>query len=119
MKPIRYGASWKSNAGLNANVAQEVIAPGANARGIVLWRAGAYFASGTNTNGGLLAKASVPANIVDGEVLAIIAAGFGVSGAWMTMLELKSSIFIRPGLGLYFIGDQGSNGSRYVLYDLL
>lgn len=122
MKPIKYGSSWKSNANGTMNVAQEVVSPAANARGMYVWRAGFFSQKTSGTvRCALIAKAGVPTSNMDGDVIlgietwgAVASSNYAVAG------KLERPVFIPAGKGLYFIGDDTEvQSQKHVLYDLL
>lgn len=120
MKPIKYGASWKSNASIAANTAQEIIAAAANVRGLYIWGASSISISSGSPVSSFIAKASAPTTIVDGDVLPLGAVYVPYGGASTETLSLDRPIFIPAGKGLYFItaAAQGT-ALRSVIYDLL
>lgn len=122
MKPIRYGASWKSNVSATANVAQEIVSAADNARGIIVHSASFSSVSSSTHSAVFIVKNSAPVSVIDGDVLL---QGQGVvnnSNYDVQVAKLENSIFIRQGVGLYFISSTGESASvclKSVLYDLL
>lgn len=109
------------NAQLVANTAQIVIPAANNVNGAIVWAAEA--ADQLNPVGCLvlIAKATAPANIIDGEVIATSAA-FPISTVVYTHLKTAGPVRLAPGLGLWFIASTaGSVASavRFVRYTLL
>lgn len=120
-KPIKYGSAWKSNAVQAANTAVEVFSAAANARGAIIWLASlcSHNSAGWSVPV-MIAKAGVPANVTDGDVL--LAGPLAVLGtsSYTAHAKLERSVFVPAGRGLYFINTTADNaGLRHVIYDLL
>lgn len=105
-----------------ANTAVIVFSPAANVRGAIIWSA--HHADNHGAGGAiatLVAKASAPATILDGEVIAMSEnAATGTAPA--TNISMREPQRIAPGLGLYFLVNQASAGAstaRAVRYTLL
>lgn len=99
--------SWTSAAALTANTAIQIVSPGSNGNGLVLLQASACLWSGGISSQALIAKATAPTTVVDGEVLFQIA---GASGAYANLAVPQ---YIAAGLGLYYISlnDYAANAS--------
>jgi len=122
--PVRYGASFASTGQLSSGAAQEVVAPAANTKGITVWMA-EYIHIGTGTPGwpSLLAKASAPTTVIDGDVLPMAATVF--ENPSLTILgacgNLVRPVFIPAGKGLYWrtmANETNSQVKRSVLYTI-
>lgn len=115
---IRYAVSYKLNTAGAANAAVQIFAPAANTAGAVLWAASLVTSAGAAVAASILAKASAPASVIDGDVyLCAAAAAANVAAA----AELQNPVFIPAGLGLYHINDVLETGKPFkrALYTLL
>jgi len=114
-------ASSSQNAVLAANTAVNVFTAAANVNGAVIWTAGA-----TDQTGGagllvLIAKATAPGSVVDGELLAI-AQVTPISTVNYLHLQKEQPTRLAAGLGLWWIGSLAGTSSsclRSVRYSLL
>lgn len=121
MKPIKYGASWKSIAALGAGSYVEVVPPAVNQRGMCVIGASCIgIGSGAvYVNATLLAKESAPTGFIDGDVLA--SAGYAGPGS-ISVSVMDKAVFVPPGKGLYWAvrgGEASNDVLRTVLYSLL
>lgn len=121
----QYGASFKSTAVMTANVAEKIVDPAANVNGLIVWSASfSERQTSQASSSAILAKASAPTNVVDGDVIvgseSIITAGslnFTCNNG-----RLPNAIRVPAGKGLYYItgaNQDGSHNARSVLYTLL
>ena len=120
-KPIKYGASWKSEALVAANVAVEVFSAALNARGAVVYGVDvcSYSSVGWSVPS-LIAKETAPVGVVDGDVLVVGGLLTSVTGGYSSVGKLDRPVFIKPGKGLYFISKMAEVGTiMRVIYDLL
>jgi len=116
--PVRYGASYKANALMAANTPSQVVAPAANVNGVIIFAAGFMSAAATTVGYSLIAKASAPANCIDGDVLLMPSMYNSVTQ--IVSGQLMRPVFVPPGLGVYFIrGDAETVANRYALYSIL
>lgn len=105
-----------------ANSSVNIFTAAANVNGAIVWAAGANDQNASGAPQSLIAKATAPATIVDGDVIAFTRNQI-LSGAplFYKELELVEPQRIAPGLGLWFIsGFAGSAvGYRHVRFSLL
>jgi hypothetical protein len=100
--------AYSSFGSMGANTAVAVFTAAANISGAIVQLAGAneYIASAGAMS--LVSKATTPASIGDGEVLAIGKLG-GINGSSIPLtLELQSATYVPAGHGLYFITSVGT-----------
>lgn len=120
MNPLKYGASFKSTTVRAANTPDTIFTPAANVRGAVLHLAQIAGGNAANTwSWSLLAKASAPTTMIDGDVIPLDVSAPQAAAYWGSG-SLPREIFIPPGMGLYIIS--GSNESavlKSALYTLL
>lgn len=119
---ITYGSSYANNAALVANTAVQVFSAAANANGAII--NSAQFSSvnaTTQSQTTLLAKATAPANVTDGDAILIADdSSIGAGGVMSISGSLKNQILIPAGKALYFIcANTETQGNRGVLYTLL
>lgn len=112
------GASFKANTQLVANTPETIFTAGANVNGAIVTAIG--FKSNLATQGitAIVAKATAPATVVDGNVVMGPQTALGT----INMGFLPAAIKIPAGQGLYFITDtnEAAGGNlRYCLYTLL
>lgn len=108
--PLSTG-SWASTTTFVANTPLQIIAPGANVNGAIVQRAMAWDLYASQQNITLLAKASAPANITDGEVIAQSYL-HGVFTNDLHVMNLDVPIRIAAGLGLYVISSFAGTANR-------
>ena len=93
-----YGASFAHSTNLGVGGTVALIAPGVNVNGIILWSANLLSAAAGNQICAMLAKASVPGSVTDGDpILATVAIG----AANPVLDRLPRPILIPAGKGLY------------------
>ncbi len=104
-QPFSPSGSYAANGALAANTADVVFAPGANVNGAILLSASYNLSDNTTIQpiAAFVAKASAPANIMDGAVVALAAARLMLSSQPGYSIDMQSPQFIPAGLGLYFI----------------
>lgn len=118
-----YGASYKSTTAMGANTPDVIFTPASNVNGAILHSA--QFQSGNNSGvlftTAILAKASAPANINDGDGILSVDNVTMASGLnYYSCASLKNAVRIPAGKGLYFISSIVENVSnRSALYTLL
>lgn len=110
-RPELPGASWNHGVAMVANTPVTVFTAAANVNGALIWSAQhADIHGGGGAIATLVAKATAPANILDGEVIAMsenAASGTGPA----TNIQLRQPTRIAAGLGLFFLVNQASSGS--------
>lgn len=111
---IVYTASYTSQAGLTANTAVQIVAPGANVNGVTINRS--LIAGCNSIDLAFLAKATAPTSVADGDLLAYAPAG--PTGAQQTYTE-DSQIKVPAGKGVYVISSGAHNQLRSLLYTVL
>lgn len=119
---IQYGASYKSNAALAANSPETVFTAAANVRGAIVHRASlsSFRSAGPVSGMVLIAKATPPANTLDGDVIVGCDCGGISANYFWAGGRLEEQIFITPGKGLFAVVDGAENaGHRSALYTLL
>jgi hypothetical protein len=111
-------ATFYANAtALAANTAVQVFAAGANINGAILYDSHISTSQAGNTTVTLLAKATAPATVIDGNVFDMVSNN---ANAWALSRGIIGSKKIAAGLGLYFISTLlEAGGSRFVSYKLL
>ena len=118
---VNYGAAYANAAALAANTAVQVVAPGANVNGCIVWRATAVSSSAAGDPfASLVAKASAPATIVDGDVIMGCDGYPSGAGTHTTSAKLDQPVKVAAGKGIYFIATVAeASGVRSCLYTLL
>jgi hypothetical protein len=121
-RPELPSGAWVNNATAVANTPLTVFAPGANVNGAVVWQASAVDAVASVAHQVFIAKASAPATVIDGEVIAqslVTAVTPGVNV--IVGIDLCNPRRIAPGLGLYFISGLAGTSAmmRSARYTLL
>ena len=120
VRPKAANAHYENTVAVTANTAVQVFNASANTNGAIILTAGALTYAPSITPIVLIAKATAPISITDGEVLAVSYPQFGGANLYQN-LELKFSQKIQAGLGLYFIHSQTETASftpkfcRYLL----
>lgn len=117
--PFRYGASYKSRVLLASNVASAVFSAAANANGAIIWDVSInMFSSSGGANFALIAKATAPSSVEDGDVLLSMSNG---SSQYMPPTKLLRPVFVPAGLGLWCINNtaEATPTFRHILYTLL
>lgn len=112
--------NWNSLAAAAAGVPLTVFAPGANPNGAIVWAASATEVNAALIHMTFLAKASAPAGLVDGDVIAssVVAA---IGANMHSNIYLPAPQRIAAGLGLYYYpsANGAANYPRHVRYTLL
>lgn len=117
-KPKAY---WVSSNNPTVNTAQEIVAPAANTKGVILYFGSVYEFNSASTAaplGVILAKTSVPASSVDGDVyigcddFQLNVSSFG---------KMNQPVFIPSGKGVYHIVSAiaPTFGRRHLAYSIL
>jgi hypothetical protein len=117
---FQYGASYKSSAAMAANVPETIFTAAANVNGAILHRAGfsSYRSSGTGIS--IVAKASAPASITDGDVILQQTSATQTASSVWPIGVLDQPVLIPAGKGLYAISDNAESiALRSALYTLL
>lgn len=111
-----YGAAYASNVALTAATPVQVVAPASNTNGITVWAAGATHSPASSlSHVVLIAKASAPSTIIDGDVYYHNSVGGSnqFAGGDTNVFPVR----VAAGKGLYWITDQNeASGFRRVLY---
>lgn len=124
-RPLQYTSSYQSQASLAANTPEVVIPPADNLNGAILLR---FHASNYPANGNLetlVAKATAPASIIDGKIVARASQLWPNGSATNIQSEIRveNPVLIPAGMGLYYIANAAMVGTmnltRYGLYVLL
>lgn len=104
IRPEQKTGSAVTSAALVAATAQQLIAPGVNVNGIVLLSAGFQAVNaGVSMYVNIVAKASAPASLVDGDVI-VNGQTQNFTGGTACNGNLSITQYLDPGLGLYIIG---------------
>lgn len=116
-----YGASYNTNGGTAANVAEVIFSPAANVNGAIIHSAQI---SDGNTTGlsiaSIVAKATTPSNVSDGDAILSADASDVMTGLFVVNGSLKNPLKIPAGKGLFFVSNiVQSTAKRSVLYTLL
>lgn len=122
-RPVRYGASFSSNAALAANTPENVLAAASNVNGVIVWGASfsSYQSVGSTPFTSLLAKATAPATVNDGDVLCAVDTHDYQSAVtlWSGGGRLSRPIFVPAGKRLDWISTNMVAGHRRLLYTVL
>lgn len=114
-----YAASYKSITLLAANTPDQIFSPASNTNGAIIWTASAS-ARNASVQAALIAKASAPATVIDGDVLS---QQVGVPGfaAGDYAININAPMFVAAGKGAYFIATGADTicAGRSALYTLL
>lgn len=111
-RPQMPEAHWKDTSTLVANTPLTVFAPGANVNGALIWSAQGYENFTSAQNLVFIAKASAPANVADGEVIAQAIMRGVIAGTECMAVELLNPTRIAAGLGLYLIASSAGAAGR-------
>lgn len=107
-QPLQPTGTANLTAALVANTAQQIVAPGSNPNGLIVLQGGFFMLnSGAGIYGNILAKASAPASITDGEIV-VPGLPFPNGANLSCNAELKVPQYVAAGLGLYVIAQQAS-----------
>lgn len=117
VEPV-YTGNFASTTVLAANAPQTILAPAANTNGAIVNLASIASFTGVLGYVALIAKASAPANVLDGDVLLINSPPttiyYGIAN------QISSKIRVPAGKGLYFISSAlETTGARCCTYTLL
>ena len=108
-KPYAKTGYQNTAAGLAANTPETVFLAAANPNGVIVTAAALASLSGGNVCGfgGLLAKATAPANITDGQVIAPIRpmSYEPANLKYIWGVDLNHDVFVPAGMGLFWISD--------------
>lgn len=116
-----YQTSFKSKAALAALTAQTVFTPAQNTNGAIIWNAAAVSCHGSALLVAMIAKNGAPADIDDGDVIAVSSLAY-YSSMVAANLQFEGNTKIQAGKGLYFIASAAMTGGqqlRNVNYTLL
>lgn len=117
VEPV-YNGNYASVTPMAANSPATVFTPAANVNGAIVNLATMNSFSGASGFASLLAKASVPVSVVDGDVLLICAPPTTVY--YGSPFQINSKVRIPAGKGLYFISSAlETTGARSCTYTLL
>lgn len=116
-----YGATYSTNITQSANIAAQVFSPASNVNGAIVW---SFTSEVTNAAAAircaLLAKASAPASVIDGDPIASSDRSFTLGTAFTSGFKLARATRIPAGKGLYHISDANeATCLRGALYTLL
>ena len=120
-RPELPGAFSVQNAVLVANTAVNIFTAAANTNGAIVWSASAGDQQGAPGQISLIAKATAPGSVVDGEVIEIANVSPSTSVNYLN-LKLITPTRVAPGLGLWWIGSLGgaaASSLRVCRYTLL
>jgi hypothetical protein len=103
-----YGTAISTTSAGAANTAVQLIAPGTNVNGVILWRASV---AGRGVTPpllmGILAKSSAPATVIDGDVLVGTDASAETAGPVSFCFgRLERAVFVSAGKGIYKMNSQ-------------
>lgn len=102
VRPETGAVYYAENTPLAANTAVQVCAPAANVNGLIVTAGHSFSLNATSIpTCALIAKASAPANVIDGQI--IFASKNYMGGSFHVAGELPKDIFVPAGKGLYFI----------------
>lgn len=120
-QPQVYGASFSSNTTMLANAPTAVFTAVQNPNGAIIHSAGMMDTwSGGPPSSVLIAKATAPASVVDGDILLLSQSESTVGAVYSCSAVLHRPIKVPAGKGLYFIsGNVQSTTIESVLYTLL
>lgn len=120
---ITYGASFASTTALAANTAENVIAAASNLAGYVVWAANFLNNRSTQiTNASLVAKATAPGTVIDGDVLLWPSSWMVTTNEFVSGGELKRAVRVALGKRLDFMSTSAEDNTptgRRVLYTIL
>lgn len=121
VRPEQATGNWNSAAVLAASTPLTVFAPGANVNGAVIWAAEAQDNVAAACVQCFIAKASAPASVIDGEIIASSIYTVSAGGTNVPGIRMATPQRIAPGLGLYFISSLagGATNLRHARFSLL
>lgn len=122
---IRYGSAITSSGTVAANTAVTMVAAASNTKGMIVWAAMANGQPAVSTDShrsGFVAHTAAPTTFGGGPgvILAMSHRNF-TGGSTHNIAEITRPIFLRAGLGLYYISGVGdlSNHFRYAIFTIL
>jgi hypothetical protein len=113
---LTYTGIYAENVALIANVAKQIVAPGANVNGILVQLTGLIPDNSAGYDQSFLAKATVPASVFDGDVIDV---QIGAAAATPIMNNSNTKIKIPAGKGLFYIQSQPIGRLRKLIYVVL
>lgn len=118
--PIKFGSSFQSTTVAISGTAQTIVSASSNLNGMIVWDAEFSSANATAiSNATILAKATPPTTVIDGDVV-VSGAYQGAGSNFVSVGKLRRPVFIPAGKGLYFIAGTNETGAmKRVLYTLL
>lgn len=112
-RPLQPTGFWSSTADGAANTPLTIFTAASNTNGAIIVSAKAKELISSSYQGGVfILKASAPANIADGSVIASDQIQAMNGSSEYTVCELRNPIRVAAGLGLYYISTAGSVASR-------
>lgn len=115
---IGYGVAYVASSNLAAVTPTTILAAGGNANGVLVVAASLFSAAATLQYSTFLAKATAPANSVDGDPLLSWVCATG--GANQSPQQLQRALRVAAGKGLHFISQIADvNTIRSALYTVL
>lgn len=100
IRPEQSTGFYAANSLMAANTPDTVFTPAANANGAIILYASLFSNSGATPFGAsMIAKASAPATVIDGEIII----GGRSQGGNVTVGDLQMPTYLAAGKGLYFI----------------
>ena len=121
-RPEQASGSTNVTVGVNANVPETVIAPGANANGLVVLSASFNDYVIAAMTGGLFARATAPAASSDPGLIAALELVGSDGGNFFYSVDKSFPMLVQAGFGLYWLQDVASafpRAQRSVRYKLL
>lgn len=120
-RPILASGSWVNVATMTAGQVLTVFNAAGNVNGAIIHELEAVDSSATQVQQSYIAKATAPANIADGAILASTGVTAANAGSVWVGVKRHSPILIPGGIGLYFISAQagGVFGFRNLRYTML
>ena len=120
VRPEAVTGNYKSTTDTVANTAELIFSAASNPNGAIVCSAHAFGSNPATTNMAYISKATAPASIIDGDIIAL---GGNKSNNGVTpwyILDMPSYQYVAAGLGLYFISNQAlTSGARSCRYKLL
>ena len=118
---VIYGASYANSTAATANTALQIIAPASNTNGMIIWQLmfQSYNTAGY-TSAIVLAKASAPASITDGDAIAVGQTVAAAASNYPCLIRVDRPVFVASGKGLYYWSTETESATiRGMLYTLL
>lgn len=115
-----YNGNYANNTALGVNGTVQVFSAASNVNGAIIHSAQFQSIAAGNQTAAFIAKATAPANILDGQVILSVDNWTALGGNTYVAGSLKNPIRIPAGLGLHYLitGSEGT-GFRTCLYRLL